>query len=335
MGKEAASIFADDGKLMELSADEIREASERTSACEKEANTMLMEVRKFVTARQIEAKGKDASVEVSTELIKFQTRLSTAQGEIGKQRKLFTSVEQRISVKRVLDDADKRLIETEDKVEQAMTAITGIMDTSKDISKEESDKLVKNAEVVVREAQISVRTTVRYLEQQSRGQGKTKEAIAKLDPRMQECQNKITQADAAIKEHGERMFTKGILQEAEQKVADCEAALRKAEEAEAPFTQDGASVSASGIQELEKAIQVAQSTASGCVTFISMKRLAVKRLSEASNASCNDFLTKLQGTVEANAKKIADLRGRATELKRTALRAQAKSSFKPAPKNVS
>jgi len=319
---------------MELSADEIREASERTSACEKEANTMLMEVRKFVTARQIEAKGKDASVEVSTELIKFQTRLSTAQGEVGKQRKLFTSVEQRIAVKRLLEDSNKRLKDTEEKVEKAMTAISGFMDTSTDMSKEESDQLVKEAEVVVREAQISVRTTVRFLEQQAR-QGKAKEAIAKLDPRMQECQNKITQANAAIKEHGERMFTKGILTEAEQKVADCEAALRKAEEAEAPLTQDGANVSASGIQELEKAIQVAQSTASGCVTFISMKRLAVKRLSEASNARCNEFLTKLQGTVESNAKKIADLRGRATELKRAALRAQAKSSFKPAPKKAS
>merc|ERR1712079_758438 len=39
-------------------------------------------------------------------------------------------------------------------------------------------------------------------------------------------------------EHGERMFTKGILAEAEQKVADCEASLRKAVEAEAPFTRD-------------------------------------------------------------------------------------------------
>merc|ERR1712008_353041 len=197
--KEAASIFADDGQLIELSADEIREASERTSACEKQANTMLMEVRKFVTARQIEAKGKDASVEVSTELIKFQTRLSTAQGEVGKQRKLSTSVEQRIAVKRLLDDSDKKLKEMEEKVEKAMTAIAGFTDTSADMSKEESDKLVKDADVLVREAQISVRTTVRFLEQQSR-QGKTKEAIAKLDPRMKECQNKITQANAGIKE---------------------------------------------------------------------------------------------------------------------------------------
>merc|ERR1712242_503912 len=191
--KESAAVFADDAKLMAMSADEIREASERTSVCEKEANESLMEVRKFVTARQIEAKGKDASVEVSTELIKFQTRLSTAQGEVGKQRKLFTSVEQRIAVKRLIDDSDKKLKETEEKVEKAMTAIAGFMDTNVEMSKEESDKLVKDAEVVVREAQISVRTTVRYLEQQARGQGKIKEAMAKLDPRMQECQNKITQ----------------------------------------------------------------------------------------------------------------------------------------------
>merc|ERR1719412_2624562 len=133
--KETASIFADDGKLMELSADEIREASERTSACEKEANTMLMEVRKFVTARQIEAKGKDASVEVSTGLIKFQTRLSTAQGEVAKQKKVFSSVEQRLAVKRLLDESDKKLKETEEKVEKAMTAIAGFMDTNVEMSK--------------------------------------------------------------------------------------------------------------------------------------------------------------------------------------------------------
>merc|ERR1711953_423747 len=139
MGKEAASIFADDGKLMELSADEIREASERTSACEKEANTMLMEVRKFVTARQIEAKGKDASVEVSTELIKFQTRLSTAQSEVSKQRKLFTSVEQRLAVKRALDEAEKKLAETEEKVAKAMAAIAGL----EEIANDGVDKAIK------------------------------------------------------------------------------------------------------------------------------------------------------------------------------------------------
>jgi len=33
--KEAASVFADDSRLLELSVDLIREASERTTVCEK------------------------------------------------------------------------------------------------------------------------------------------------------------------------------------------------------------------------------------------------------------------------------------------------------------
>merc|ERR1712176_1458538 len=265
------------------------------SVCEKEANESLMEVRKFVTARQIEAKGKDASVEVSTELIKFQTRLSTAQSEVSKQRKLFTSVEQRLAVKRVLDEAEKKLAETEEKVGKAMAAISGL----EDLANDGADKAIKDAELAVQEASISVRTTSRFMEAQSRTQGFAKDSIAKLEPRVKECQDKLASAQTLIKERTEKIFVNGILQEAEAKVSECEGGLKKASEVEAPFLEgdDSAEKAAKGsIADLEKALQAAQSLATAAKTFISMKRLAVKRLTDSAGKASNAGLTKLQAS---------------------------------------
>uniref|UniRef100_A0A7S0A754 Uncharacterized protein n=1 Tax=Pyrodinium bahamense TaxID=73915 RepID=A0A7S0A754_9DINO len=328
--KEAASIFADDAKLMELSPEEIREASEKTTVCEKEANEALMEVRKFVTARQIEAKGKDASVEISTELIKFQTRLSTAQSEVAKQRKLFTSVEQRLAVKRLLDEAEKKLNETEEKVAKAMEAVAGLdglgMEPADDAK--ESDKMVKEAELAVQEAQISTRTTSRFLESQSRSQGFAKDAISKLEPRVKQCQDKVQSASTQIKERSEKIFARSIIHEAEAKVGECEAGLRKAQDAEAPFLQveDGAVLDKASvmISEFERAIQAAQSVATSSKTFISMKRLTVKRLTDAASQTTNEALTKMQGTIDDVIKKLSEMRTRSAELKRAALRREVK-----------
>merc|ERR1712242_306516 len=321
--KESAAVFADDAKLMAMSAEGIREASEKTSVCEKEANESLMEVRKFVTARQIEAKGKDASVEVSTELIKFQTRLSTAQSEVSKQRKLFTSVEQRLAVKRVLDEAEKKLVETEEKVGKAMAAVAGLEELT---STDKADKAIKDTELAVQEASISVRTTSRFLESQSRTQGFAKDAIAKLEPRVKECQDKLASAQTLIKERSEKIFVRGILQEAEAKVSECEAGLRKAIEVEAPFLEgeDSTEKAASGsIADLEKALQAAQSLATAAKTFISMKRLAVKRLTDSAGKASNAGLTKLQARVDDVTKKLSEMRTRSAELKRAALKREA------------
>merc|ERR1712209_373296 len=110
------------------------------------------------------------------ELIKFQARLSTAQSEVSKQRKLFTSVEQRLAVKRVLDEAEKKLADTEEKVGKAMAAVAGLEElTSTEKAAKDNDKAIKDTELAVQEAGISIRTTSRFLESQSRTQGFAKD----------------------------------------------------------------------------------------------------------------------------------------------------------------
>ena len=74
------TVLCNDEKLMEMSVLEMKDASSRSVQAEQAANTALADARKIITARQLEANGKDASAELSGELIKFQARLSTAQG---------------------------------------------------------------------------------------------------------------------------------------------------------------------------------------------------------------------------------------------------------------
>jgi len=310
--KEAAGIFADDTRLMDLSPEDIREASEKTIAAEKEANDVLAEVRKLVTARQIETKGKDSSVEISAELIKFQTRLSSAQAEIGKQRKLFTSVEQRLAIKRQMGEAEQKLKQTEEKVAKATQGVATILESSA------IPERVKEVEVSMQEAQISIKTMKNLLDSKARLQGIAKDAFEKLQPRVKAAQDSIDQASASMKERQEKMLVRSALDEAQTKVAECEASLQKAVDAEAPFLSDGPSGIADGtsLAELEKLIQSTQQVASGCKTVLAMKKLSVKRLSEDSSKSATEELMRMQATVEDIVKKLPEMRKRCLEWKK-------------------
>jgi len=326
--KQVAAVFSDDSKLMELSPEEIREASERTAAAEKEASDAIMEVRKFVTAGQIEIKGKDAGVEMSSELIKFQTRLAAAQTEVGKQRKLFTSVEQRLALKRQVEEAEKKLVATEEKVQKAADAVAALMQSlpgDGDNEGKDPNSGVKEAEQLMQEAQIAVKQTRHFLDSQLRVQGFGKDAVGQLNPRLKDAQDKVDAASASMRERSERLMVSNAVREAKQKVADCEASLAQAVEAEQPFQEAvGGEVDATKqgtlLATLEKQLQSTQQVANGAKTAIAMKKLHVKRLSEGPAKTATEELSKLQSAVDDAVKKIAEMRVRCGEWKKSALR---------------
>merc|ERR1712190_572055 len=115
---KVATVFEDDAKLSELSSDTIRSTADQTAKSEAAANAAIAEARKFITARQIEAKGRDASSEVSAELIKFQTRLSTSQGELAKFKKLASTVESRLARMKAVEECSGKLTAAEEKVDK-------------------------------------------------------------------------------------------------------------------------------------------------------------------------------------------------------------------------
>jgi hypothetical protein len=125
--KQAASAFTDDVQLTLLSVDEIREARESAMAEEKKTSEMIAKAKQSIMTKQIEAKGNQGSPEVSQELMKLQARLSVAQTELGKLRISFSSVDQQLSSKRVIEEAEQKLKAVEVKVAAITTAISNFV----------------------------------------------------------------------------------------------------------------------------------------------------------------------------------------------------------------
>ena len=90
---QAAQKVMEDSKLVDLSTEEISEACEATKEAETKASKHLADTRKFITLKQIEAKGRDASSELSGELIKYEARLRAVATELGKGLSIWGDVE--------------------------------------------------------------------------------------------------------------------------------------------------------------------------------------------------------------------------------------------------
>mmetsp|Transcript_98110 Transcript_98110/g.177121 ORF Transcript_98110/g.177121 Transcript_98110/m.177121 type:complete len:1018 (-) Transcript_98110:62-3115(-) len=323
---EASTIWADDEKLSALSTAELKEASEQTVLREKEVNAALVEARKIVAARQIEAKGKEGFVEVNSELLKFQTRLAEAQTEVSKQRKLFSTVEQRAALRRVAAEVEKKLGETDEKVSKAERSVAALAALADELlasvkdAQEPNSKATKEAELLVQEAQIAVRTMSRTLESQARSQGLTKDSVAMIDSRLKRAQEKVQSAAAEIKHLSEQFFVRSILREAELKLSECEESQNKAADDESELQRVSSSLDPAEVGQmltrLEKAIQAAVVATSGCKTDLSMKRLSIKRLSASNAEAANKALTEMISSAERVSDQLAKMRLRSSEERR-------------------
>jgi len=326
--KEAANAFADDARLMEMSPEEIREACEKCAAKEKELNDKVNEVRKFVTGRQIEAKGKETSAEVIAGLADFQKRLSNINTEGGKQRKLYSNVEQRMAMNKIVEETEKRLKACEEKVQSTSEAVAtlgqvsaeGVPDASE---KEKDDVAVKEAEALIAESTLTLKNLTRQFESKM---GPTKDAIKKLEPRIKACQASLDAAQAAVKERTQGLQVRTILGECQQKVSEVETAIQKAEEAQAPLLESDEPKSATALTELDKLAQGAVSVCSQARTQISMKKLTAKRLPGEASTKAVEGLTKLLAVVEEHMKKSQDMRQRIAEWKRASAKGGGKSA---------
>jgi hypothetical protein len=114
---EAAAVLADDDKLQAMGSADIRAAAEATTKAEIDANKALGEARKFITARQIETKSRESPAEASAELVKYQTRLSAAQSDVGKHKRQAATIESRLAVKKIVEEAEKRIGAAEAKID--------------------------------------------------------------------------------------------------------------------------------------------------------------------------------------------------------------------------
>jgi hypothetical protein len=347
MMSESASVFQDDDKLFELSSEEIKNASEETMKAEQAANAALAEARKSITARQIEAKGRDMSTEVSQELIKFQTRLSSAQGDVAKAKKLCIGVEPRLQAKKHIEEARGKLQALQDKV-AAVAQMVEILGEEKpqgedaegagdDGEKEAEEDPVKAAEKASAEAQVLMRTTSRYLESKARDPI-MKAEVGRLQPELKAAQEKLESTIASMQAKSEKIAVDGLIRESTERVSECERCVQEVSDLEKPFAEGAEELpvdeASSMLEKLETAVQAAHTAVGGAKTFLAMKRLAAKRLSESASKPAAEELAALQGRLDTTAKRLTETKKGMSERKFSTVKREVASKVGEAEKKV-
>lgn len=307
---EAASNLEDD-KLTQLSVEEIRTASEATIKAEQEASKHLAETRKFITTRQIEAKGREASSEMSSELIKYEARLRAVATEIGKYKKVTASVESRLAAKKSLEDCAAKVTAVEEKF-QKLSELSAAIDSPPpegEDSKDHAQKTLKAAEQAAAEVQASVKSAMRFLDMQMRVTPSAAKEVEKLRPKLDETQESLDKTVGGMRERSEKVQVDGIVKDSEAKLKEVEEAIKKLLEAEKPFKSEE-EMAAEKVPELLSALESASHAAtqalSGAKTFAGVKKLAVRRLSEGSKQTAEEQLNSVVGKLDELTKTLSE-----------------------------
>eukprot|EP00931_Biecheleriopsis_adriatica_P025093 TRINITY_DN154_c0_g1_i8.p1 TRINITY_DN154_c0_g1~~TRINITY_DN154_c0_g1_i8.p1 ORF type:complete len:2005 (-),score=792.65 TRINITY_DN154_c0_g1_i8:106-6120(-) len=345
--KTAASVLEDDEKIAELSSQEIRAASEKTIKAELAAAKQLAETRKFITARQIEAKGKEATSEVSQELIKYESRLRNVQNDIAKYKKLASSIDTRLAAKKTIEDAQNKIKAVEEKlakVEKLAEAIDAPAAAAPaEGNAEQAEKTgpaaAKAGEQAAAEAQAVLKGAARFIDMQLRvQQGSAKEQIEKMKPRLDELQKQLDKTLASMRERSEKAVVDVIAKESEQRVSEAAESMKALKEAEKPFLPDAAELPAEKVSEaletLEKAVQAANAAVSGAKTFVGVKKLAARRLGEASKKAAEEQLAKVVARLEELAKSLQESKKNMGERKQSIVKREVQQKTDEAEEKV-
>jgi len=365
--------FSNDDEMFKLTAEELKTAAQDTLQAEQDASKALAEVRKFITARQIEAKGTvSGNAEASTELIKYQTRLSSAQTEVNKYKKLVSSVDQRLAAKKIVEEATNRLSNAEDQVKNVVKLVDGLGDEetqepedsgeakaeknetedgeagegakeevtedgdaeAKPATKEQAkqteapEQRKKAIERAAAEAATALKHASRYIELQTRT-GAAKEEVAKLLPRIVQAQGDLDKAKEQLRERADKLQVTLMVKESENTVATAEEAVQKVSEAEALLKGDDMPLeeATKALSQIDAAIVGANSSVSGAKTFLAMKRLAVKRMGEATKETTSEILTNLQARVDVVASKLTEIKKCIPERKAATIRKEVQGTL--------
>jgi len=331
---EAAAPLQEDDKLLTLSSQEIQTASEAAIKAEQACSLQLSEARKFITAKQIEAKGRDASAETSAELIKFETRLRNAQTEAAKYKKVSQSVDSRLAAKKVIEDATSKVKAVEEKLEKLKNLAEAISSPAEGADGKEA---TTTAEKAAADAQGTLKAAGRFIDMQVKMQTAAAKEVEKLQPRLTELQEQLDSTIASMKEASEKATLDAIAKESEERVKAAEESVKKLQEAEKQLESAGelaAEKVSDVLKDLDEAVQAANSAVSGAKTFIGMKKLAARRLTEAMKKSAEEQLQGVQTRIEELAKTLQETKKNISERKLAAVQREVVAKVEESEKKV-
>jgi len=304
--KDACMFFGDSQKIDKLSEDEVRALGAVAIAAEKKASDTLTEARRFLSSRQTALRLDVNDKEGAASLATLQTRLANIRTELAKQRGLTGSVENLISTKRLIGETRSKVDQVEEQVATAASAA--------EVSENSDVAETATAEKTVQAAMLAARTLVRQIELHTRSHHSAKQALVILETRAKAAQTRIEDVQVAARQRSEDKLLRSIIVEIDEQVAECKAKVEKASDAESAAILVKKTPTA--VADFEKAVQEVHGLAGKTKTFLSLKRIGLRSLSEISRCTAEIALEKGQNTVDKIAQDVANMRTRLAVLKR-------------------
>merc|ERR1719203_2097457 len=166
----------------------------------------------------------------ASHLSKLQTRLTTAQQELSKQRKLALQGEKLWKGKRVVQEKKVEMGLLEQEVEKVEILTTPLGD------EHPSTEHIKEMDAAVNGVQQKLTEVVKALESaQGSVQGSVKEELSTLFEMAKKSQDRIDEMTETTREQRERVASEAMVQEVRVKMDAVEERLKRIAEAEAPY----------------------------------------------------------------------------------------------------
>jgi len=299
---ESAKIFETDS-LDKVTVDDLKAASVKTAAADKECQAALAQARKVILEKQRTEKDREALAGLS----KLTNRINTVQQDVAKAKKVALTGDRLARGKEVIADAETKLSEVEAEVAKVVR-----------LSKPEeeglgveriSDGTILDMDSMSTTASKTIRVVASLVASQlANAPPAIKSTLEKLSSRCKKAEASLAEVKAATKEQREQVLSQSYVKEGLEKTVAVEAALDKVEEAEAPYLKG---IEVLPLEETRLAIkaaddvcQVVQAAIGAARNLIAAKNLEIKKFDPKNVKASVEELTKLTERVNGSAQKL-------------------------------
>ncbi|CAE7575165.1 unnamed protein product [Symbiodinium sp. CCMP2592] len=304
------------GKAGESVSEGLSETLEQANHAERAAQASVVTARKYLLQKTAELKKlamAGAHGGSGGELGRLQTRVNNMQQDIAKLRSSIKEAEERLRVKQLLAEVLEKLQLGEEEVEKVAAAAT---------PEQPSSEAVEKMEKANASAQMKLSTTLHLVEIKLKSaQGFLQEELTAMQLRIKKAEKKLEKVIAAASEQKERLRASELIAQCLDKADTCEAALRKASEAELPFLKGTEALSSAETQKAVADCEAAAAVAQKAITdarAVTLQNLAAAKEFAGAEEFCTKDLLLLQKRLDGMAGKLSELKKETADRKRKA-----------------
>lgn len=259
--------------LADTAVEELKAAGEKATEAEKEATKSCNDARKVHTEKlKVTTRGGDCFAE----LTKLQSRLTSAQGEIAKYKKIALTSSKLVVSKGLMAEEDKNISKIEADLEKASDMVKGAANGKLTAA------MIKEIDETAAASDKVLKAFFRNLETQLPGApAAAKAALQQLVERGKKATKAATTVKASIKDQREKVLVASYAEEGLKLVAELQDELSKMNQTELPFLK-GLEVlplqeATDTLEKSDACIKVLQEMINKSRTFIAAKNLELRR----------------------------------------------------------